>query len=226
MNNILRIAPKLQPVKQSIIVLHGLGDTADGWRFLAQELTSDKRFHHTQFILPNAPNIPVYANGNATMPAWFNIHEWNLTSKNVDVDGIMQSVDLVTRIVKEEIDNGVKPEDIAIGGFSQGAAISLASVALLPYKIGAFFVFSGFCQIEQKLIHDGRELNLETPVFHGHGGLDNVVPEYCGELARGLFKDKLKYKNYNYHTYRSMEHSVCPEELVDFREFIVKALKL
>jgi hypothetical protein len=39
----------------TVIVLHGLGDTGDGWSFLPTQLRGD--FKHVKFVFPNAPTV-------------------------------------------------------------------------------------------------------------------------------------------------------------------------
>lgn len=106
--------------------MHGLGDTGSGWGFLAQYLQQrdPAAFQHTNFVFPNAPELHVTANGGALMPAWFDILEWDPSFSKVDSDGFMNSLNSIEKTVKQEIDKGIKPEQIIIGGFSQGAALA------------------------------------------------------------------------------------------------------
>jgi predicted esterase len=54
------------------------------------------------------------------MPGWFDITSLTDVVSRQDEEGIMKSVQLVHRLVKEEIDAGISSEKIIVGGFSQG----------------------------------------------------------------------------------------------------------
>ncbi|EDO18229.1 hypothetical protein Kpol_543p59 [Vanderwaltozyma polyspora DSM 70294] len=215
-------ASKLQPAKQVLIVFHGLGDTGNGWSFLAEYLQRDPAFSHTKFVFPNAPVMPITANGGMSMPGWFDILEWNLSSSNVDSTGFLKSLKLVESFVKQEVDAGMDPSQIIVGGFSQGAALSLASSVTLPYKIGGFVSLSGFCIIPSILLNMKNDKNLSTPIFHGHGDMDPIVPFPVGKMSSEFFTEKCGMQNYSFNTYRGLEHSTSLEEINELVTFIKK----
>lgn len=226
MSSAVRVAAKVQPAEQALIVFHGLGDSGSGWSFLADFLQRDPSFKHTKFIFPNAPTIPVTANGGMRMPAWFDILEWTLSPSRADIEGTFRSLNLVQEYVQEQIDAGIKPENIIVGGFSQGAAISLASSMTLPVKIGGFVSLSGFCCAPFEAFQSSKSKNTDTPIFHGHGDDDPVVALQSGQAAKEFYTKNCGMQNYNFKTYRGLEHSTSPEEILDLTEFIKKVFNL
>jgi predicted esterase len=50
--------PAIKAPSAAIIFLHGLGDTGNGWSFLAQE-AFERKFQHIGFVFPHAPNKPI-----------------------------------------------------------------------------------------------------------------------------------------------------------------------
>jgi predicted esterase len=54
------------------------------------------------------------------MPGWFDITSLTNVMTRQDEEGMMKSVNLVHRLIKEEIDAGISSEKIIVGGFSQG----------------------------------------------------------------------------------------------------------
>lgn len=54
------------------------------------------------------------------MPGWFDITSLTNFTARQDEEGMMRSVNLVHRLIKEEIDAGIPSEKIIVGGFSQG----------------------------------------------------------------------------------------------------------
>ena len=45
----------------SVVLMHGLGDSADGWEDVASMFS--RNMPHIKFILPTAPTVPVTMNG-------------------------------------------------------------------------------------------------------------------------------------------------------------------
>lgn len=216
----LRIASK-QPAKYAVIFFHGLGDSGQGWSFLADYLQNHQTgFETTKFIFPNASIVPVTANGGMQMPSWFDIKEWDWTTSNVDVDGFKKSLQVVQNYVQESIREGIDPANIIVGGFSQGAALALAAASTLDVKIGAFVVLSGFAYLRNELRGIKNTINTDTPVFHGHGESDEVVPFHIGQVSRDYFKESVPLSNYTFKGYKGLTHSAGPEELDDVAKFL------
>lgn len=57
----------------TVIFIHGLGDTGDGWTFAVQNWRLRQRLDGVKFVLPHAPNIPITVNGGFNMPGWYDI---------------------------------------------------------------------------------------------------------------------------------------------------------
>ncbi|CCF56601.1 hypothetical protein KAFR_0B03050 [Kazachstania africana CBS 2517] len=224
MSTAIKIASKIQPATHALIVFHGLGDSGQGWSFLASQLQNDKAFEKTDFIFPNAPTVPVTANGGMVMPSWFDILDWDPEMRKVDAKGYFRSIDVVANCVKEQIEKGIMPENIIVGGFSQGASLSLGSSLTLPWKIGGFVSLSGFISKDESIWQKRKnDLNVNTPIFHGHGTWDPVVAVKKGKEAQEFFTKDCGFKDFEFHTYEGMEHSVSPEEMIDLISFIKRA---
>ena len=222
----IRLAATLTP-QAAIIFFHGLGDTGDGWLWFPQLARQQQIIPHqdkVNWVFPHAPKIPIAANMNMAMPGWFNIYEFggNPNSKQ-DAEGFLASVDKIKQLVKEQQDLGIKAENIIVGGFSQGAALSLAALALLDVKIGGIVALSGFCTIPDIIKLKSTGVNADTPVFQGHGTADPIVPFALGEAARDLYKG-LGYTNYTFKSYPGLAHSADEGELVEVQQFIAKIL--
>ncbi|KTB10687.1 Acyl-protein thioesterase 1 [Nakaseomyces glabratus] len=221
MSTAVRIASTKKPAKYALIFLHGLGDTGQGWSFLAHYLQQyHPCFESTSFIFPNAPIKPVTANGGMPMPSWFDIKVWDWTTSNVDTVGFQQSLKEVQKYVDSSISDGIEPQNIIVGGFSQGAALALASAVTLNNKIGAFIGLSGFAYLRNELQETRKNLNPNTPVFHGHGESDDVVPFPIGVQTAEFFKSAGELENYTFKSYRGLGHSADPAELNDLAEFL------
>lgn len=222
----VRVASRAQPTKNVVVVFHGLGDSGSGWTFLADFLQRSPAFAHTRFVFPNAPNMRIDANGGMLMPAWFNLYDWENPEAKIDVQGITDSLKVVDSYVQDQIDSGIPAENIILGGFSQGASLALASTVTSPHKLGGFFALSGFMGLKK---HDleplAKNLNQTTPVFHGHGTQDPVIPIHYGLEAKNFFEKQFHLSEYEFKAYNGMAHSTSPEEMQDLVQFLLKIIK-
>lgn len=211
--------------KAAIIFLHGLGDSGEGWSWFPQYLAQSGALPQStidsiNFVFPNAPIVPVTVNNGYKMPAWFDIYELGNPKARADVEGFLKSCEFIKQLVHEQIANEIPQEKIIIGGFSQGAALSLATASLLDVKIGGVIALSGFCPIRSTIQEKVKEsVNFDTPVFQGHGTVDPVINYDYGKMTSEFYKD-LGFTNYLFKTYPGVAHSADDKELYDVADFI------
>jgi predicted esterase len=140
----------------SIIFLHGLGDSGAGWAFLAEEARRQKRLQHVNFVFPTAPNRKVTLNFGMEMSAWYDIPSLGALRTNQDDKGVLESVEILKNLIKEQQDKGIPANRIVIGGFSQGCAISLAVRAIFLRELSFVFL------LPRKLVTNPRPLFCST----------------------------------------------------------------
>jgi len=63
---------------------------------------------------------------------------------HLDYPQLMRAVNYVNEIIEEEIEAGIPPEKIIIGGYSQGALLTLAVDLTSQYNLGGFVPLCGF----------------------------------------------------------------------------------
>ncbi|KAG2734636.1 hypothetical protein G9P44_002642 [Scheffersomyces stipitis] len=221
----IRINASRTPAKSALIFVHGLGDSGEGWSWLhplVQQKGIIKDADSINYIFPNAPSIPITVNGGYVMPSWFDIYEFGNPNAKQDEVGFLKSCDVLKALIEEQIDvHKIPAERIIIGGFSQGAAISLSTIALLDFKIGGVVALSGFCPIKSSIekLHDGKDANYNTPIFQGHGVIDPLIPCSMGKETSEFFKS-LGYHKLEFKTYDYVAHSTGEQELIDFMTFV------
>ncbi|KAH3679719.1 hypothetical protein WICMUC_000750 [Wickerhamomyces mucosus] len=221
----LRIPSKAVKPTATVIFVHGLGDSGHGWKFLSDLSRQSSEFDHISFIFPNAPNVPVTVNNGYIMPSWFDIYQFGGKGTNHDFDGYLKSIDIIKTFIDEQISNGIKPERIILGGFSQGAALTLGTLTTLNFKLGAFIPLSPpITQFFDLLKSNQLKFNIDTPVFHGQGDNDPIVPIETGNQAAEFFQNTLGYTNYKYKTYRGLEHSANNDEIEEIFKLFRKVL--
>ena len=214
--------------KSSLIFLHGLGDTAMGFYDLF--LDPKNRFKLVpptcRVVLPTAPIAPVSLNDGYEMNSWFNIFqvrgELNQISDlydKYDQKSMLKSVDVVTELIDQEVEIlGGKSENVYIGGFSQGCALSLATFLKYPKKLGAVIGLSGMLALDIKKEEIDLELKKQTPIFLYHGERDNMIDVESAKMSYGLL-DKYGLK-YSLTTEKGLEHSISLDEIEKLSKFI------
>jgi predicted esterase len=119
-----------------------------------------------------------------------------------DETGILRSRDYFNNLIKEEMDKGIKPSRIVLGGFSQGGAMSVFSGLTGKEKLGGVFGLSCYLLLSDRvknLIPEGFP-NKETPFFLAHGKDDGVVKFEFGETSSKMVKD-LGVQDVSFHSY-------------------------
>lgn len=78
----------------TVILLHGLGDTAHGWADFAPML--QMQMPHVKFVFPTAPTRPITLNGGMRMTGWFDILSLDRIKMQEDKAGLEDAVRCVT----------------------------------------------------------------------------------------------------------------------------------
>ncbi len=204
----------------SVIWLHGLG--ADGGDFepIIPELRLDPGLN-IRFIFPHAPMMPVTINQGFVMRAWYDIRVADIAAEP-DEKGILASAELLTEMIENEIDQGIKSERIVLAGFSQGGVIALQAGLRYEQRLAGILALSTYLPLQNSLEAEKSDANADTPIFLAHGVADPVIPV---ELAYRSLK-KLEKEGYEveWHEYRGMPHSVSEQEIYHIAEWLEKVL--
>lgn len=201
----------------TVIFLHGLGDTGDGWLQLFSEICS----HHIKVLCPNAPIAPVSLNMGMQMPSWFDIKSLSFDAEE-DEQGIVNSSNNLKKYINEEVKNGIPHNRIVIGGFSQGGAVGLHTFLTHEEKLAGCIGLSTFLPLHAKFNELKCDKNKETKVFLAHGSSDPVVRFNFGEMTRDALKTH--YSNVQFNKYSGLGHSSHPSEMKDLKKFIENVL--
>jgi len=95
-------------------------------------------------------------------------------------------------LIAEEVKKGIPSNRIVIGGFSQGAAMSLLSGLTCSQKLGGIFALSGYLVLQAKLkemIAEKDNVNKDTKIFMGHGDADPLVRHEWGRMSGEQLKE-------------------------------------
>ncbi|KAL1998924.1 hypothetical protein VTN02DRAFT_5338 [Thermoascus thermophilus] len=224
------VVPALKKHTATVIMAHGLGDSGAGWMSLAQNWRRRGKFDEVTFIFPNAPMIPITVNFGMTMPGWYDIVklgrdvQYEEFLRHQDEPGILRSRDYFTSLIKDEINKGIKPSRIVLGGFSQGGAMSIFTGLTGKEKLGGIFGLSCYLLLSDRIRDYIPEdwPNKDTPFFLAHGTEDDVVKYEHGKQTAQALKDM--GLDVSFHSYPGLPHSADPEEIQELERFLEKIL--
>jgi len=201
-----------------MLLMHGLGDTSQGWSDVAMMLA--KEFPFLKLVLPTAPTKPVTLNGGERMPSWYDIIGLDSRAKET-CEGIDDSVSTINSLIQNEINSGIKSERIIVAGFSQGGAMAITTGLKFPSKLGGVVALSGYLPRPNEFVPSAA--NKNTKVFFGHGDEDDVVQLPWAQLSADKLKG-LGVTNVEFKIYKGMPHSACRSEIDDVIDFVRSAM--
>ncbi|WP_299075054.1 alpha/beta hydrolase-fold protein [uncultured Paraglaciecola sp.] len=202
-------------IKATVIWLHGLGDSGNGFAPIVPELKLPEELG-IRFVFPHAPIRPVTINNGMTMRAWYDITSLDFNHR-ADSQGVNESSTFVKALIEQEVANGVPANKIVLAGFSQGGVIALNLGTRLEHSLAGIMSMSSYMSEPEKLGEAAHDANKHTPIFIAHGTHDDVVPIFMGNAA---FK-VLESNSYQvtWHEY-PMQHNVCNQQLNDISAWL------
>jgi phospholipase/carboxylesterase len=162
----------------------------------------------------------VTINGGFVMRAWYDIVAQDLAQRE-DEAGLRHSQAAIDALIATEATRGMPASRVVLAGFSQGGVISLQTGLRHPKALAGVMSLSAYLPLAATVTKERNAVNQDTPIFIGHGMVDNVVPLKAGTTARDQLI-KLGY-DVDWHQY-PMAHSVCPQELDDIAAWLTRVL--
>ena len=209
--------PTGEPVNAAIIWLHGLGADGNDFAPIVPQLDLPSGLG-VRFIFPHAPSIPVTINNGFVMPAWYDIKQLDV-DRHVDTDQLKQSASWVHDLIDREVARGVPSERIIVAGFSQGGAVSFEAALTYPKTLAGIMALSTYFATAVSI--EINPIQNTIPIMIGHGSLDPVVAEALGRKSVATLQNLGFNPEYLVYT---MEHAVCPQEIVDIGAWIGRTL--
>lgn len=184
----------------TLVLLHGLGSNEEDLMGLAPELDPGLRI-----VALRAPFT--YGMGGF---AWFSI-AWELTGIKIDPEQVVRSRDLLLDEM-EALRAEFEPRKLVLGGFSQGAMMSLAAGLLQPELFDGLMLLSG--RNVSELFSDASPGMAGMRCLVQHGTRDEMLPVSGARATR----DSLVAlgANVEYHEY-PMGHEISLASLRDAR---------
>lgn len=221
MNNqaLERITIETAPNPTSAVVwLHGLGADGHDFEAIIPELDLEGA-GPIRFIFPHAPMRSVTINNGMVMRAWYDILEISIDRK-IDKEGIIESTQLVSSLLSEQIEAGISPQRLILAGFSQGGAIAYHLGLQHEPALGGILVLSSYLPVPESL-RAPEPGSFQTPILSCHGLWDPVVPVDLGEKSAQQVSEAgwpLEWKTY------PAPHALHPAEVEEIGSWFRKVL--
>jgi phospholipase/carboxylesterase len=145
--------------KRLMVMLHGLGDSIEGYRWLPEAM----RFPWMNYLLVNAPDE--YYGGYA----WFEFG-------GDIVPGVQRSRTLLFELLDAMRARGFPTEQCTFGGFSQGCVMAVDVGLRYPHRFAGIVGISGWVCEPEKLVQELSPVAFQQRVLISHGTLDPLVP--------------------------------------------------
>eukprot|EP01041_Mallomonas_annulata_P005289 gene5289-10581_t len=209
------LMPRNGQYSKVIFWFHGLGDDASGW----SETMPVFGMQDTKFILPTAETRPISLNGGSPMPGWSDIYALDITSKE-DREGFDSSAERIKRMIQREIDGGISPSKIILGGFSQGGALALHMSLRSEFPLGGCVALSSWLPLRADYPAALSSNATALPILQVHGDADGVVDLPWGAGSHSLLKELISSPVPIFEIIKGMGHSSSNSELQMVSEFL------
>ncbi|KAF7310482.1 Phospholipase/carboxylesterase [Mycena chlorophos] len=230
----------------TIILVHGLGDSGHGLKHLALQLQA-QGLEHCKFILPSAPIRAITANSGRRMPAWYDVKAFTPASPD-DEAQMLESLAWIEELVAAEVDAGTPLERIVVGGFSQGATLSLLLGLVSAKRVRGVLVLSGRLPLRDAASQYPKLKELKpnfklatphatsksTPIFWAHGVADPLITHQLAlssveflTSVLGVQKSAANNDDINgltFKSYPNLGHSIDEQEISDLTDWLHRAL--
>lgn len=145
--------------RRLMVVLHGLGDSMEGYRWLPPELN----LPWLNYLLVNAPDD--YFGGYS----WYDIY-------GNPEPGITRSRDLLFALLDDLPRRGFQLADTLLFGFSQGCLMSIEVGARYPHRLNGIIGISGYVDDTDRLLREASPVAREQRFLITHGTQDPLLP--------------------------------------------------
>ncbi|MCB2144565.1 MAG: dienelactone hydrolase family protein, partial [Rhodobacteraceae bacterium] len=187
-----------------VIFLHGYG--ADGADLLGLADPLAPHLPNTVFLAPDAPEP---CRNNPFGRQWFPIPWLDGSSETEAQAGLAQSVgDLNAFFDARLAEEGMRPDQLAVVGFSQGTMMALHVLPRRAEPVAGIVAFSGRLLVPERL---AAEALSKPPVLLVHGDQDPMVP-FADMGVAGRALAEAGFETYG-HVMKGTGHGIAPDGL-------------
>ncbi len=142
-----------------LIMLHGLGDSLEGYRWLPEALN----LPWLNYLLVNAPDD------------YFGGYSWFDFTGDI-APGVRRSREFLFSLLDQQRAAGFATEQTTLGGFSQGSLMTLEVGLRYPHRFAGLFGISGYVSNPEQLLRELSPAALQQRLLVTHGTMDPLIP--------------------------------------------------
>lgn len=185
-----------------MVVLHGLGDSIEGYRWLPAALELD----WLNYLLVNAPD------------AYYTGYSWYDFGGN-PAPGIQRSRMLLTELL-HKTEERFPASHILLFGFSQGCLMSYEVGLSYPRKLAGIIGISGYAHDPERLTKDLSPIARQQRFLVTHGAQDALVP--FAEVKKQVEGLQAAGVDIAWHEFAKAHTIAGEDELRVIRDFILQ----
>jgi phospholipase/carboxylesterase len=144
--------------KKLMIMLHGLGDSIDGYRWMPEAMN----LPWLNYLLINAPD------------EYYGGFSWFEFAGDI-VPGVSRSRNMLFALLDDLRVKGFPTEQTTFGGFSQGSLMSIEVGLRYPHRLAGVVGISGYVCEPEKLVEELSPVALQQRLLITHGTLDPMI---------------------------------------------------
>lgn len=189
------------------IMLHGLGDSVEGYRWLPGAF----QLPWMNYLLVNAPDD------------YYGGYSWFEFTEDGDPEAMRPGVERSRKLLEQLLDAqraaGFPTEQTILGGFSQGCLMALDVAARYPFRLAGVVGISGYVCEPERLANELSPVAREQKFLVTHGTYDPLLPlSETKHQIQSLQSAGLKIE---WHEFRK-EHTIAGQVEVNLiREFVL-----
>ena len=153
------IPAKEKESRRLMILLHGLGDSMEGYRWAPEAL----RLPWLNYLFVNAPDE--YYSGFS----WYDF-------ANLPAPGIKRSRELLFKLLDEIRGKNFPTNETILFGFSQGCLMTIEVGLRYPHLFAGLIGVSGYAHEPEKLLQELSPVARQQHFLITHGTQDSLVP--------------------------------------------------
>lgn len=184
-----------------MVVLHGLGDSMEGYRWLPDLMG----LPWLNYLLVNAPDS--YYAGYS----WYDF-------AGDPAPGVCRSREMIFALLKEQQRRGFRSEETFIFGFSQGCLMTIDVGLRYPARFAGLIGISGYIFEPEALVRELSPFATQQRILLTHGTQDGLIPLMPVKTQVALLRSA--GIQIEWHEFAKGHTIAGEEELAVIREFI------
>ncbi len=192
--------------KRLLLALHGLGDSAAGYRWLP----STMNLPWLNCLLVNAQD------------SYYGGYSWYDYTGD-EGKGVRRSRALLVELLDALRAKGFPTEQTVLFGFSQGCLMTLDVGFRYPHRFGGLVGVSGYVHEPAKLLTELSPVAKEQRMLFTHGTKDPLIP--CSEVRKQVEQLKAAGLQIDWREFAKVHTIEGEEEVSLIRNFVVDRLK-